>query len=94
MPCAPAVLQQEYESNFIQTLRANGGDQALVPTTEVHNVFDEVVEPQAGTGASAFLDGASNVEVQSVCPVGMCEASVRFPSFVLVSRSGCWTCLI
>ncbi|SCV52063.1 related to lipase B precursor [Fusarium fujikuroi] len=70
---APSVVQQEAGSNFIKTLRADGGDSGYVPTTSLYSSFlDEIVQPQEGTGASAYLldersVSVTNAEVQKVC---------------------------
>ncbi|KAF1930636.1 alpha/beta-hydrolase [Didymella exigua CBS 183.55] len=72
VPCNPSVIQQQRTSNYVQALRKNGGDRAFVPTTTFYSgFFDEIVQPQQGTGASAFLPAglapATNIEVQTFC---------------------------
>jgi hypothetical protein len=68
--CPPSVIQQEATSRFV---RAGGGNVAYVPTTTFYSgFFDEIVEPQQGTAASAFINASpgnavSNNEVQRVC---------------------------
>ncbi|KAK2014519.1 alpha/beta-hydrolase [Colletotrichum eremochloae] len=72
-PCDPSVIQQQYTSTFVNALRARGGADAYVPTTTFYSaVLDEVVEPQQGAAASAFLKdarrvGVTNIEAQSAC---------------------------
>jgi len=71
--CAPSVVQQEATSKFIAALQRDDGGSAYVPTTSFYSsLYDEVVQPQSGTGASGFLGdvrgvGVANVEVQTVC---------------------------
>ena len=72
--CAPSIWQQKYNSDFIKHFRAAGGASAWVPTTTVYTATDDVVQPQHGQNASAFLNddrrvGVLNVEVQLHCPL-------------------------
>ncbi len=70
----PALPQQGYTSEFISTLRSGGGDSAYVPVTTIYSGTDEIVEPQQGAAASAYLldtrgVGVSNNYLQDMCPL-------------------------
>jgi len=60
-------------------LRQNGGDSAYVPTTSIWSITDEILQPQAGTSASAYIRdargvGTSNNQLQTICegqPAGL-----------------------
>ena len=72
VPNPPSVIQQEYDSNFILTLRAGGGGLPYVPSTSIWSITDEIVQPQFSPYASAAyftqdLPGTPNTN--PVCPV-------------------------
>lgn len=73
LACTPSIWQQGPETEFIHTLRADGGDSAYVPTTIVYSSFDEIVQPMSGPNASAILSdirdiGVTNNHIQTICP--------------------------
>lgn len=77
VPCPPAVLQQEYTSTFIATLRDNGGDSPYVPLTSIYSLFDEIVQPRgygpvdSGFSYDARGVGVTNILLQEHCGVSL-----------------------
>ncbi|PWY69582.1 lipase [Aspergillus heteromorphus CBS 117.55] len=70
--CTPALWQQGWDTKFVRTLRATGGDSAYVPTTTIYSSFDEIVQLMSGRHASAILQnthgvGVSNNHLQTIC---------------------------
>lgn len=70
--CTPSLWQQGWDTEYIRTLRGDGGDSAYVPTTTVYSTFDEIVQPMSGPNASAILRDVRRVGVTNVhSPVGL-----------------------
>lgn len=70
--CLPAVFQMASNSRFIRALTApvyGSGATALVPTTSIYTLQDEVV-PQVGSRPTSSLPGASNIALQQICGMG------------------------
>jgi hypothetical protein len=53
IPNPPSILQQQYSSNFVRTLREDGGYAPYVPSTSIWSITDEIVQPQYDPFASA-----------------------------------------
>jgi len=69
-PLPPSVIQQEYDSNFVLTLRAGGGGSPYVNSTSVWSITDEIVQPQYSPYASAAYfteDLPGTPSTQSTC---------------------------
>lgn len=64
-PRPAAVIQQSVGSNFLKALSSRGGV-ALVPTTSVYTIFDDIIQPEL-INATSLLSGATNVRLQDYC---------------------------
>jgi triacylglycerol lipase len=66
--CPPAVHQMREGSMFLTSLNLGAEVPEGVSVTSIYSATDEVVQPATGLTATAALQGASNVMVQSICP--------------------------
>ncbi|KAM0792090.1 hypothetical protein ACM66B_004794 [Microbotryomycetes sp. NB124-2] len=71
--CNPSVWQQTFGSKYLaaqNSPKSGSGASALVPTTSIFTLTDEIVQPTAPrTGASSYLPGA---QVHAVQDLDMC----------------------
>ncbi|KAI8443611.1 hypothetical protein BY996DRAFT_4594622, partial [Phakopsora pachyrhizi] len=66
--CLPAIFQESTGSNYMRALNSGEGGRALVSTTIIYSLMDEIVIPQTPQSVST-LPGASNILIQDVCGV-------------------------
>jgi triacylglycerol esterase/lipase EstA (alpha/beta hydrolase family) len=75
--CAPALWQQQYQSNFMRAM--NSGQETFpgISYTEVYTHYDQFVTPAADdTGTSSLHGGGgriTNVALQDICPANTAE---------------------
>lgn len=67
--CVPALWQLSIGSNFVKALNAGDETPGDVSYTSVYSLTDELVTPQLPKSVSAQGGGATNVPIQSICPV-------------------------
>jgi triacylglycerol esterase/lipase EstA (alpha/beta hydrolase family) len=75
--CAPSIWQQKSNSTFLTALNAGAETYPGISYTQVASRTDEIVVPNSGESASSFLHTGrgriSNVQTQSVCPLGIAD---------------------
>jgi hypothetical protein len=60
--CEPSVIQQSVGSNYLQAQNRAGGS-ALVPTTSIYTIFDDIIQPEI-INPTSELPGALNLRIQ------------------------------
>jgi len=67
--CAASVLQQSPHSKLLAAQNSDqdldSGASALVPTTSIYTIYDEIVEFEGVSGFTSSINGANMIEVQS-----------------------------
>lgn len=67
--CVPALWQFSIGSDFLKALNADDETPGDVSYTSVYSLTDDIIFPQLPQSVSAQGDGATNVPIQSICPV-------------------------
>ena len=60
--CSPSVFQQSVGSHYLAAQNAIGGS-ALVPTTSIYTIFDDIIQPEI-INPTSELPGAVNLRIQ------------------------------
>lgn len=63
--CAPSVHQQSVGSNYLKAQNNGEGGAALVPTTSIYTIFDEIIQPEI-INPTSELPGAVNLRIQGL----------------------------
>lgn len=82
--CEPSVIQQSVGSDYLRASNRKGG-YALVPTTSVYTITDDVIQPEL-INPTSDLAGASVITTQQVCPLYVVDhfiMTVAAPAFYL-----------
>jgi triacylglycerol lipase len=67
--CPVSIWQQRPSSQLLAALNRPFEVPPGVPTTSVFSDTDEIVQPESnGPAATSWLRGASNIDIQSICP--------------------------
>lgn len=61
--CEPSVIQQTVGSHYLNAQNSKG-NQALVPTTSLYTIEDDIIQPEVGPSPTSNLPGASVITVQ------------------------------
>jgi triacylglycerol lipase len=67
--CVPALWQLSIGSNFLKALNADDETPGHVSYTSIYSLTDELVTPQLPKSVSAQGGDATNVPIQSICPI-------------------------
>jgi hypothetical protein len=74
--CEPSVLQQSVGSNYLKAQNNGAGGSALVPTTSIYTIFDDIIQPEI-INPTSDLPGATVLRMQgtSISPITIPSSS-------------------
>ncbi|EPQ29751.1 uncharacterized protein PFL1_02970 [Pseudozyma flocculosa PF-1] len=80
--CPAAEFQQSTGSHFVNTLRKATANSALVPTASIYTIYDEVVTPEVGPGATSVINKASLYPLQDLDICGPLHPAEHFSMII------------